>query len=50
MGTQKGAISIDKNMISRNEFVKTISKFNEDEKRGSFYPMFFEMINKGLPL
>ncbi len=34
-------------MIAQKEFDKNLKKFNELEKRGTFYPMFINMIAKG---
>ena len=34
-------------MVSQKSFDKTILEFEKLEKRGSFYPMFLEMIEKG---
>lgn len=37
-------------MITQAEFNEAILKFEELEKRGSFYPMFCDMIDKGLEI
>lgn len=34
-------------MLTQEEFNQTLIKFNELEKRGTFYPMFLNMIEKG---
>jgi hypothetical protein len=34
-------------MINKEEFNKNLEKFNELENRGSYYPMFLNMIEKG---
>jgi len=35
-------------MIDKEEFNKNLEKFEESENRGSYYPMFLNMIEKGL--
>jgi len=37
-------------MITNKEFTETISKFDESEKRGSFYDMAVELMNSGFEI